>query len=172
MRCGALAAMLGGLLWVAVLLETSLRPADPMRGPSPLLFAALLLIALGLIGVYTTQRAPLVRLGRATGCLAAGSVVFLLAARVLVDVRVAPALLFAVAVGAFLGALLAFFGATLRARVISPVTTGALLITTVSLAFFNFGDSRIWLGVLFGLAWLGVGWAMWARSGVGDVPSA
>ncbi len=54
------AAMLGGLLWIAPIVTTAMKPEHSRRGPEGfavlLLLVALLLIGIGVLGIYLRQR--------------------------------------------------------------------------------------------------------------------
>ncbi len=56
-RWSGMAAMLSGLLWILMLVETASRPAHPERGPFyPLIFLTIGLLAVGLFGIHLRQR--------------------------------------------------------------------------------------------------------------------
>ncbi len=137
------AAMLGGAMWILMLALTAARPERSLRGPEalmPVLFTALLCFAAGAMGIQARQWRRARVLGLATVVLAVAGVAATVAGRVAVDAGVSVLVL-----SFFL------FGITTLAAGVLPRGAAALLILgTLLLVVFNFGDARIWLGVPFG----------------------
>jgi FtsH-binding integral membrane protein len=154
--CGA-AAMLGGAMWTLMLALTAARPEESERGPGalmPLLFAAMLCFAGGAVGIQARQRRRVGRLGLVTLVLAVAGVAATVGGRVAVDTGVAPATVFAAGVAVLVLSFVLFGITTLAAGVLPRGAASLLVLGTLLLAVFNFGDTRIWLGVPFGMAWL------------------
>ncbi len=190
-RWGGLAAILGGALWSAWAILVSLKPEGcigaecelPGRSPRgysdlvPLLFLAVLLIAIGLVGVVALARAR-----RRFGTLGrVGLIIAVLGASVLVASVLVQSIVFdgdfplmpnfvipgmlALATGFLL------FSVTLL-RVL-PRWAGALLIVG-SLAILGANDQneQILMVIPFGIAWVTVGWVLWSAKGELHVTSA
>jgi hypothetical protein len=168
--CGA-AAMLGGAIWILMLVLTAARPKRSLRGPEaliPVLFAALLCFAAGAVGVQARQWRRAGPMGLATLVLAAVGVAATVGGRVAVDVWGAPASVFAAGVLVLVLSFVLFGITTLVAGVLPREAAALLILGTLLLLVFNFGDTRIWLGVPFGLAWLWLGYGLWSARGAGQ----
>jgi len=181
---GGLAAMLGGALWSAWAVLVSLRPEGcigaecELPGSSnrdysdlvPLLFPAVLLLAVGLAGVVALARSrrrfgTLGKVGLILGVL--GAVV--LVASVLVqsiffdgDFPLMPTFVIPGMLALAIGFLL-FSVALLR---VLPRWAGALLVIG-SLAILGANDQneQILMAIPFGIAWIAVGYVLWSGKG-------
>ncbi len=165
-RWSGLAASLGGILWILVIAITAAQPEGSRRGPEGLLsvlLLSLILMALGVVGIYVRQRARAGRLGTIAALVAGVGIAIVVLGRVAVDAGLVPAYVFAAGFLILLGGLLLFILSILRANVLPRSVTLMLVLGTLSLALFNFGDERIWIGVLFGAAWIWAGYALWAE---------
>jgi hypothetical protein len=151
-------ASVGGLSWVVMIVETSLRPALQMRGPLYLLlFTALVCIAAGALGIATRQRDRAGLLGTVTiGCAVAG-IALVIMGRLAVDLLGAAPQLFLIGLLAFLVSLLLLIATTIWAGVMPRAASWLLLVAVLLLPLFNFDDARVWLGLPFGLAWVWLG---------------
>lgn len=65
----------------------------------------------------------------------------------------------------FVVGLVLFVISIFLAKVMPREAAWLLVIGTLSLVLFNFGDERIWIGVLFGAAWIWLGYALWSNKG-------
>lgn len=86
-RSSGLAAMVGGLLWIATIVITALKPEHSMRGPEGLivlLLVGLVLIAVGVLGIHAKQRGRSRRLGIAAVWSAALGIALTIVGRVVV----------------------------------------------------------------------------------------
>jgi hypothetical protein len=165
-------AMLGGAIWILMLALTAARPAESERGPGalmPLLFAAMLCFVGGAVGIQARQWRRVGRLGLVTLVLAVAGVAATVGGRVAVDTGVAPASVFAAGVAVLVLSFVLFGITTLAAGVLPRGAASLLVLGTLLLAVFNFGDARIWLGVPFGLAWPWLGNSLWSVRGAGPL---
>ena len=181
-RWGALAAMLAGACWVAFARRLAALPAGCLgaacagRGVRPddtlartLLCAAAAGTALAVAALLFRARArgAVGRLGRA-GLALVGAGALLLSTSLLVNelayggnfpqmlALVIPGLL-ALVLGFLLLAI-----ATLRAGALPRWASALLARGTLALVGFNNQNAQALLAIPFGLAWLGVGYALWA----------
>ncbi len=183
-RWGGLAAMLGGVLWVAWAILVARKPegcvgaacdlpGSTVRGYGdlvPLLAAAVLLIAAGVAGLVIRARTAgrFGRLGR-WGLVIGAAGAALLATSVVVqelffdgDFPLMPAFVIPGGLALAVGFLL-FAAAVLQ---VVPRWAGAVLIVgAVTLIGVNDQNARILLAVPFGVGWMGVGYALWAGRG-------
>lgn len=169
-RWGGVAAMLGGAVWLGAITLYGLQPEGPpgtwRRGwfsPNTAVALALALMFLGVLGIHARQRARAGWLGWAAVAVAALGLALMAAGRLAVDVNLLPAwptMGIAMAV-LFLGLLL--LGASILRAGVLPRAAGGLLMVGV-LAFFvgNFEDPSIWLFLLFGAAWVWLGYSLWS----------
>lgn len=167
-RWGAICLALGGATWVVLglLAAIGLLQAIPGREDVVLFVAALLLSAVGLVGLHALQKDGYGRLGRVGLCIAlaavaarvSGAVVFLAGGSALEWISFPGT--FAMLVGFVLYGV-----ATLRAGVL-PHWYGIALVVAmpVSLPLAVYGT------VLFGLILLGLGCALWLRRDVASDP--
>lgn len=182
-RCG-LSAMLGGALWVAFAVRLALLPDGcvgnecdlPGRGMRPQDgLAAFLFIAAGIgtvlavTGLLLRARAAgaLNRLGQ-VGLLLVGAGALLLIAALLVqqfayggDFPQMPAFVIPGGLALVLGFLLVAI-VTLRTNALPRWAGTLLVIDTLSWLGFNDQNSQALLAIPFGLAWSGVGYALWS----------
>ena len=172
-RWGGVAAMLGGTIWLAAIALYGVQPEGPPGSwrqgwfsPNTAIAGALALIFVGVLGIHACQRARAGRLGRVAVVVAALGLALLAAARLAVDLDLLPAwptvgVSFAVF---FVGLLL--LGASIIHAGVLPRAAGGLLILGI-LAFFiaNFEDASIWFFLLFGAAWVWLGYALWSGRG-------
>ncbi len=154
--------MLGGLLWIIPIVTTAMKPEYSRRGPEGfavlLLLAALLLIGMGVLGVYLRQRGESGPLGTIAVVVAALGIAMMVPGRLM-----EPVVFFQAGRLLFLVGLALFVVAVFVAGVMPLGAALLLVIGTLSLGLFNFGDGRIWLGALFGAAWIWIGHALWSK---------
>lgn len=166
-RWSGLAAMLGGILWIATIAITATKPEHSRRGPEgfiALLLAGLLLIGLGVVGIYFRQRDSAGRLGTVAVVLTVMGLAITVLGRVAVDIGLVPALVFQIGLLLFVLGTVLFVVSIFTANVM-PRGAASLLV------IFNFGDERIWLGTLFGAAWIWLGYALWSGSPPAEPPA-
>ena len=169
-RWGAIGLALGGVTWVALgfLAAIGLLQAIPGREDVVLFVAALLLSAVGLVGLHDLQKDSYGRLGRvglyialtAVAARILGAVVFLAGSSTLEWLSFPGTL-------CMLVGFMIYGVATVRAGVL-PRWSGLALVVAmpVSLPLTVYGT------MLFGLILLGLGCALWLRRGVAlDPPS-
>jgi hypothetical protein len=171
-RFGAIAAVIGGVLWVVWSLLGRALPyaagsssyGGLLRLSAGLLLLAALLTLGGLLGLDALQGGSYWNLGRAGFYIAAvGLLAQALAAFVLLvgsealQWLLAPVGSLAVVVG------LALYGAaTLRAGVLAPWCGWALIAVPPIASFLN---SKVFYGsiALFGVLWVALGYVLWSR---------
>ncbi len=160
-RWSGLAAILGGLLWIVPIALTAIKPEHSRRGPEGfavlLLLAALVLIGVGVLGIYLRQRGGSGPLGTIAVLVAGLGIVIMVPGRLL-----EPAIFFQAGRLIFLAGLVLFVVDMFVANMMPRGATLLLVIGTLALALFNFGDERIWIGVLFGAAWIWLGYTLWS----------
>lgn len=164
-RLSGLAAMLGGMMWIATIAITATTPEQSRRGPGgliALLLAGLVLIGLGVVGVYFHQRQSAGRLGTVAMGLTVLGLATTVLGRITVDVGLVPDLVFQIGLLLFVLGLILFVVTVFTANVMPRGAAALLVVGVLSLAIFNFGDERIWLGMLFGAAWIWLGYALWS----------
>jgi hypothetical protein len=173
-RWSGLAAILAGGLWIVGGILLGLRPPGMPGGPhresgdvSLLLSASLVLIAVGLVGLHFRQAERAGRWGKTAFTLAViGAVALFVGLMVnltgLIDawiITVTPGFL-ALVVG------LLFSGVATLGATVLPRWAGVLfIVASLALLFFNTEDARAWLAVLFGVAWVALGYAVWSGMG-------
>ena len=156
-RWGAMAFILGGVVWIALnaySLSQGGTPARPGPGFAAFYVAALLFSNAGLLGFHALQRDAYGRLGRAALYTVLGSSVLLIVSAFLTVPVIANMIGL---VGALVGFIL-YGVATLRARVL-PVWCGVLFVAflPVSIALGEYGN------FFTGLAQLVVGYVLLQR---------
>jgi hypothetical protein len=166
-RWGALAAMAGGILLVVFPLLGYIRVAVPFFG---VMVVGLLLVPVGMVSFHALQRQRYGRVGIAGFCLVVIS--SLVVAFGVADYFVwgdllqqaPPAWLGWGLVGLVIGFVL--YGiATLQAKVL-PRLCGVTFLVALPLALaLSFLLPLAFTPILFGLAWLALGYALWARRG-------
>lgn len=183
-RWGGLAAMLAGAFWVAFAVRLASLPEGcvgaecelPGRGLRPedglvraLFYAAGLCTGLAVAGLLARARAtgPVGWLGR-VGLTLLGAGALLLVTGLLVqelayggDFPQMPAVVIPGGLALVLGFLLVAI-ATLRAGALPRWASALLLGGTLALVGFNDQNAQALLAIPFGLAWLGVGYALWS----------
>ncbi len=173
-RWSGAAAILGGIFWIATLVITAMKPEQSRRGPEGfivLLLVGLVLIAIGMIGVYVRQRQRSGRLGRLAPLVAGAGIAITIIGRVAVDADLVPAIVFQAGLLTFIIGLLLFIISIFLANVLPWSAALMIAVGTLALALFNFGDERIWIGVLFGAAWIWLGYALWSGRGAEEQSS-
>jgi hypothetical protein len=190
-RWGGPAAMLGGSLWIVGAVATALKPEGcigaecdlpgrSMRAGTVLdaavFLVAMLLIALGGAAVVIRAR----RAGQFGGLGRIGLVGSVVGLIVLLAASLVQAIvfggdlpsmpLFVIAGGLVLVIGLLLLGiASLRAGVLSRWAGALLIIGALAMLGFNDQDARALMAIPFGIAWVGVGYALW--SGQGEQPA-
>jgi hypothetical protein len=177
-RWSGLAAILGGVLWIAWVIQTGFKPRGcmgdecafmPLRESGSidtvLLYVAMLLLAVGVAGlvIHTRNAERLGRLGR-IGLVASVVGVVLLMISSLVEavffaggdfLSVIPAGL--VLVVGFLLLVITI----LRARVLPFWVTVLLVVGTLAMLVANDQNAQVFLAIPFGIAWVAVGYVLW-----------
>lgn len=159
--------MLDGVFWIATIVITAMKPEHSRRGPDGfivLLLAGLLLIGLGAVGIYVRQRERAGRLGSMAVTLTLLGLAQTILGRIAVDIGLVPALVFQLGLLLFVLGIILFVVSMFMANVMPRAAASLLVISVLSFAFFNFGDERIWIGTLFGAAWIWLGYALWSAS--------
>ena len=162
-RWGAMAFMLGGLVWITFNIYSLSQGGTPARpGPGFVAFyvAALLFSNAGLLGFHALQKDSYGRLGRVALYTVLGSSALLIVGA-LILLFIAPAVFGVANMIGLLGVLIGFilYGvATLRARVL-PIWCGVLFIAflPVSIALGEYGN------FFTGLAQLVLGYVLLQR---------
>ncbi len=160
-RWGGIAAMLGGVAYVAediVFLATREHGGHALQ--EPLVFAAYLLTAAGLTGFHLLQKESYGRIGRAgfytaiAGSLAAVSAVVIILAG-------GAAIHWLHGIGALIMVLgyIPYGVATLQARVL-PRWSGATFILVGPVGIVAPGD---YTTMVLGVVWLALGYALWTQ---------
>jgi hypothetical protein len=163
----ALCAMLGGALWVLILLAVALQPSGEGNNASGYLISFMhlpvLLIVAALVGIHRYQAARTGYLGVTAFVLTLVGAVFYFAGVIASGWGVDNAWEFVFVPGFFImivGTLL-FAASMMLARVL-PLSSGILLFCgTLLLKLFNLDDWHVWLALPFGLAWLWTGYLLW-----------
>jgi hypothetical protein len=163
-RLGATVAIVGGVIWTLLLILTAFKVAHTERGPGSLILLAILCILVGAIFIHFFQRSRSGWLGKLSTYLVFFGIGFVVLARLGVDYQIFTAEVFAAGIIILIISFLFFVAATFRAKIIPRWLTLFLLIGTILIAFFNFEDNRIFLGLPFGLSWIGLGVALWNLS--------
>jgi hypothetical protein len=167
-RWGAIALMAGGVVWVIAGILEGFAGDPPTFGPLAYT-VAVLLTAVGVLGIHALQKENYGRIGRgglytfliAAACQILGMVVFILGSAAL-GFLVFPLGTLGIIVG------LALYGAaTLQAKVLPRWYAIALIIVVpVSILFGDY--SSIWNGVVFGA----LGYVLWSiRETTGESPA-
>jgi hypothetical protein len=189
-RWSGLAAILGGVLWIAGAIQTGFKPRGcmgdecvfmPLRESGPidivLLYVAMLLLAVGVAGlvIYTRNAGRFGRLGW-MGLVASVIGVAVVIISDLVgavffggdDIPLRPFFVIPGGLALIVGILL--LGITiLRARML-PLSVAVLLVVgTLAMLGVNDQNSQVFLAIPFGIAWVAVGYVLWS---VKDTPRA
>ena len=159
-RWGGLAAIAGGAAWAV---DNRLVAAlGPQAAPSAvLLVAAEVLLAAGLLGLHALQRGGYGRLGT-VGLYVAVAAFLAQALGVTAYVLGSNSLnwlAFPAGYLAMLAGLVLYGVATLRAGVLPRWCGAGLVVLPVTTVLGGYG------GILFGLFWLALGYALWSRRG-------
>ena len=170
-RWGAMAFMLGGLVWIAFNIYALIQggtPALPGPGFAAFYVAAVLFTSAGLLGFHALQQDSYGRLGRIALYTVLGSSALLIV-NALILLFTIPAVFNVINMIGLLGVLIGFilYGvATLRARVL-PIWCGVLFIAflPVSIALGNYGN------FFTGLALLALGYVLLQREASAQRPS-
>ncbi len=165
-RWGGLAAMLGGALWVIVFALYALRSSGPGLEPPYRSFEglgfpallSLLLIMLGFVGLHIWRREVYGRLGTVGFVLALVGAVVLVVSGASWPMGLVGA--FALMVGSLLVGAAALVTSALP-------RWGAIVLMVGSLAFFLFNTetAQAWFALPYGVAWIAVGYLLWAGGG-------
>jgi hypothetical protein len=166
-RATALCAMLGGALWVLILLAVALKAPGAANSDTgyliPFMHLPVLLIVAALVGVHRYQAARTGYLGVTAFVLTLVGGVFYFAGVIASGWGVDNAWEFVFVPGFFImtvGTLL-FAASMLLARVL-PLSGGLLLLVgTLLLKAFNLDDWHVLLALPFGLAWFWIGYLLW-----------
>ncbi len=162
-RWGALAAMVGGAVWIVYALLGLAGANQEVSGPLDLLIIiAWLLQVVGLVGFHTLQKGNYGRIGRAgfytfvVGAPAQSLGLLLVLAG---SETLGEPLTMIGGLGILVGLVL-YGAATLQARVL-PRWCGIALIVSLPLTILlqDYG------GLVFGLVWLALGYVLWSQRG-------
>lgn len=168
-RWGGAAAMLGGVMWVWAMTVMAMRfpgvpnVADRETGDlMPVLLVALLLMAVGLVGLMARYRGITSNLGRAGFALALGGALLAPGAAVLSRWLDFSWWVFVLAFIAMMVGVVVLAVDLLRQGAVPRVVFVALALAALLLLAFNTEDTRAWLGVPFGAVWVWLGAVLWA----------
>ncbi len=168
-RWGGAAAMLGGLVWLWAMTVMAMRfpgvpnVADRETGDlMPVLLVALLLMAVGLVGLMARYRGITSNLGRAGFALALGGALLAPGAAVLSRWLDFSWWVFVLAFIAMMVGVVVLAIDLLRQGAVPRVVFVALALAALLLLAFNTEDTRAWLGVPFGAVWVWLGAVLWA----------
>jgi hypothetical protein len=169
-RWGALAAMVGGVVWIVYALFGLAGANQEVSGPLDIfIIIAWLLQVAGLVGFHTLQKENYGRIGRAgfytfvvgAPAQSLGLLLVLAGSSTLGEVLIN--------IGGFgiLVGLVLYGAATLQARVL-PRWCGIALIVSLPLTILlqDYG------GLVFGLVWLALGYVLWSRRGTATEQSS
>jgi hypothetical protein len=159
--CG-LVAMLAGLVAFVVDILLFRRASVAEWSPSPAISTLLYVVSVGagLVGLHALQKVHYGRIGRGSlWTVALGTLALVVGVVVLLFGRL-EWLVFPVGISAVLIGFVLYGAATLQARVL-PRWYGIAIMVAPSLYLF-LGD---YAGILFGLVWVALGYALWSRSG-------
>jgi hypothetical protein len=170
-RWSGLAAILGGVLWIANAIQTGFHLRGCLEDecvfrPITALFFAMLLLAVGVAGlVLHTRNAG--RLGR-LGWI--GLVVGVVGVEVLIISSLVEAVFFdgdfpllsVIPAGLVLIVGFLLLGITiLRARVLPLWVAVLFVVGTLALLWANNQNAQVFLAIPFGIAWVAVGYVLW-----------
>ncbi len=161
-RWGAIAAMLGGLLWVVwgLFVWVSPQAAGGPFSEGLFLLAALLTLG-GLVGLHALQGGNYGRIGRAGFYTAAVALLAQALAAFFLLMGSESLQWLAVASLAVLVGLVLYWAATLQAKVLARWCGLGLIVVPLIALFLLFTGGN----VLFGLLWMALGYVLWSRSG-------
>ena len=182
-RWSGLAAILGAVLWIVGITLVAASPLSPgpalpyelytkIEGYGAVLLIAVPLLVVGLIGLQIRQ-------GEHTGRMGVGTFVFTLAGVLLIvafwgvvvpiewlfPTVIFPESLWTVFMLGFYGAVLGTVltgVVALQAGVIPRWVAVLLIVCPPVMFFFNDQTEHAWLALLFGIPWLGLGYALWS----------
>lgn len=167
-RWGGAAAILGGLVWMWALTVMATRfpgvpnVADRETGDLiPVLFVAMLLLALGLAGLMARYRGAISGVGRLGFVLALGGALLAPVAAVLSRWVEFSWLVFVLTFLAMIVGSGMLAVDLLRRGAAPREAFAALALAALLLLFFNTEDARAWLGVPFGAVWVWLGVLLW-----------
>ena len=178
-RWSGLAAILGGVLWIADAIQTGFQLRGCLEDecalrPITALFFAMLLLGVGVAGLvlHTRNAGRLGRLGW----------IGLVAGVVVVEVLIISSLVEAVffdgdfpLLSVIPGGLVLIVGflllgiAILRARVLPLWVAVLFVVGTLALLWANNQNAQVFLAIPFGIAWVAVGYVLWSGK---DTPRA
>lgn len=178
-RWGAVAAILGGILWIVSSIITASKPrgciglecdVSAMRDSSdvtPFLLLALLLTAVGLAGVAIRARntGRFGRLTRAGVALYVFGVALLILGMGLTAISEAFWILMLPAGLALVTGLTLTGIATLRTGVLPRWAALLLIVGSLAMLFFNDQTAEALMAIPFGIGWVAVGYALWSGRG-------
>jgi hypothetical protein len=180
-RWSGLAAILGGVLWIAGAIQIGLQPRGcigdecafrPMREGGPLeavlLFLAMLLLAVGVAGlvIHTRNAGRFGRLGWIGSVASVVGVAVVIISGLIQDVffggdfPLMPFLVIPAGLVLVVGFLL--LGITiLRARVVPLWVAVLFVVGTLAMLGVNDQNAQVFLAIPFGIAWVAVGYVLW-----------
>lgn len=173
-RWSGLATVLAGVLWIVGGILLGLRPPGASGGPyresgdiALLLDAALMLIAVGLVGLYLRQAERSGRWGKTAFAVAVIGAVALFVGLAVNLTGLTDAWVITVTPGflALVIGLLCSGMAILRANMWPRWAGVLLIIASLALLFFNTEDARVWLAAPFGVVWVVLGYTVWSDTG-------
>ena len=182
-RWSGLAAILGAVLWMVGITLVAADPLSPgpalpyelytrVEGYGALLLIAVSLLVVGLIGLQLRQ-------GEHTGTMGVGVLVLTLAGVALIAAfwgvvvpveRLFPTVIFPESLWTVF--MLGFYGAVLgtvltgavalQAGVVPRWVAVLFIVCPIGMFFFNDQTEMAWLALLFGIPWIGLGFALWS----------
>ena len=182
-RWSGLAAILGAVFWTVGITLVAANPLSPgpalpyslytkVEGYGTLLLIAVPLMVVGLIGLQLRQGEHIGRIGLGTLVFTLAGVLLIVAFwGVVVPIEwLFPTIIFPESLWTVF--MLGFYGAVLGTVLTGVVTLQAgvaprwvavlLIVCPPTMFFFNDQTEHAWLALLFGIPWLGLGYALWS----------
>ncbi len=178
-RWGGVAAMLSGILWTisaiitasksrgCIGLECDVNAIRDSSDVTPFLLLALLLAAVGLVGVAIRAQntGRFGRLARAGVALYVVGVALLLVGMMLSAISEAFWVLVLPGVLALVLSLTLTGISTLRTGVLPRWAALLLIVGSLAMLFFNDQNAQALMAIPFGIGWVAVGYALWSGRG-------
>ena len=182
-RWSGLAAILGAVLWMVGITLVAANPLSPgpalpyvlytkVEGYGTVLLISVPLLVMGLIGLQLRQGEHTGRIGLGAFALTLAGVALIVAFwGVVVPVQwlfptvIFPESLWTVFMLGFYGAILGTVltgVVTFQAGVVPRWVAVLLIVCPPTMFFFNDQTEHAWLALLFGIPWLGLGYALWS----------
>jgi hypothetical protein len=182
-RWSGLAAILGGVLWIAGAIQTGFKPRGclgdecafmPLRESGPidivLLYVAMLFLVVGVAGlvIHTRNAGRFGRLGWMGLVASLVGVVLLMISSLVEAVFFAGGDFFSLIPGGLvlLVGFLLLVITILRARVLPLWVAVLLVVGTLAMLVANDQNAQVFLAIPFGIAWVAVGYVLWCGKGM------